>query len=97
MKLAPHSAAAATCLLLACAAFAAGDQQPGPVLDVKQAPAPVQATLQNEGGRVTKIEQETEGGKTFYEATVSKGGKNYMLHVAEDGNVLTREDVKDEK
>ena len=46
------------------------------MMDIKQTPAPVQATLHNEGGRVSKIQRETEGGTTFYEATVSKNGKN---------------------
>ena len=97
MKRTLYAATAATCLCLTCAAFAADDQQPGPVLDVKQAPAPVQATLQKEGGHVTKIERETESGKTFYEATVSKDGKNYLLHLSDNGKILKREAMKDEK
>jgi hypothetical protein len=98
MKRTLSSAAAVACLCLASGAFAADtNQQPGPVLDVKQLPAPVQATLQSEGGRVNKVERETEGGKTYYEASVSKDGKNYMLHVGDDGKVLKRESAKDEK
>ena len=97
MKRTLSSAITATWFCLSGAAFAAGDQQPGPVLDVKQAPAPVQATLQKEGGHVTKIERETESVKTFYEATVSKNGKNYLLHVADNGKILKREEAKDEK
>jgi len=97
MKRTFYSAIAAGCLCLTSAAFSADDQQPGPVLDVKQVPAPVQATLKSEGGRVDKIERETSGGKTFYEATVSKDGKNYMLHLADNGKVLKREALKDEK
>ena len=65
-------------------------------MDVMQAPAPVQATLKAEGARV-EIQQETEGGKTLYEATVSKDGKSYSLHVANDGKVLKRESLKAEK
>ena len=92
------SAAAVACLCLASGAFAAGtDQQAGPVLDVKQLPAAVQTTLQSEGGRVTKVERETEDGKTYFEASVSKDGKNYLLHVANDGKVLKREAATDEK
>ncbi|HET7524988.1 MAG TPA: hypothetical protein VFK10_03515 [Burkholderiaceae bacterium] len=64
---------------------------------MKQAPAPVQATLEKEGGHVTKIERETESGKTFYEATVSKDGKNYLLHLSDNGKILKREAMKDEK
>ena len=92
------SAVAAACLCLASGAFAADtNQQAGPVLDVKQLPAPVQATLQSKGGRVNKVERETEGGKSFYEASVSKDGKNDQLHVADDGKILKRETAKDEK
>ena len=98
MKRTLSSAAAVACLCLASGAFAADtNQQAGPVLDVKQLPAPVQATLQNEGGRVNRVERETEGGKSYYEVSVSKEGKNYMLHVGDDGKVLKREDGKDEK
>ena len=97
MKRTLYSAIAAACLCLTSAAFAADEQQPGPVLDVTQVPAPVQTALQKEGGRVTKIERETESGKTFYEATVTKEGKNYLLHVSDKGKVLKREDAKDEK
>jgi len=28
---------------------------------------------------------------------VSKNGKNYSLHVSDDGKILKREDAKDEK
>ena len=97
MKRTLYAATAATCFCLASVAFSADEQQPGPVLDVSQVPAAVQATLKKEGGRVDKIEKETESGKTFYEATVSKGGKNYVLHVADNGKILKREDMKDEK
>jgi uncharacterized membrane protein YkoI len=97
MKRHLYSAAAAACLCLTSGAFAADTQeQAGPVLDVKQLPAPVQATLQNEG-RVTKVERENEGGKSFYEASVSKDGKNYLLHIGDDGKILKRETAKDEK
>lgn len=46
---------------------------------------------------MTRVERETESGKTYYEASVSKDGKNYMLHVGDDGKVLKREAAKDEK
>ena len=91
MKRTLYSVIAGAGLSLVCTAFAATDQQAGPVLDVKQAPAPVQATLQKEGGHVTKIERETESGKTFYEATVSKNGKNHLLHMNDSGKILKRE------
>lgn len=98
MKRNLYSAVAAACLCVASSAFAADtNQQAGPILDVKQLPAPVQATLQSEGGRVNKVERETEGGKSYYEVSVSKEGKNYMMHVGDDGKVLKREDAKDEK
>ena len=97
MKCSFHSAAAAACLCFASAAFAADPQAQGPVIDISQVPAPVQVTLKAEKGRIDKIQQETEGGKTFYEATVSRDGKNYSLHVGNDGKILKRESLKDEK
>ena len=97
MKYPFHSAAAAACLCFASVAFAADPESQGPVIDISQVPAPVQATLKAEKGRIDKIQQETEGGKTFYEATVSKEGKNYSLHVSDNGKILKRESLKDEK
>ena len=88
-----HAAIAGACLCLASAVFAADTEQPGPIIDLTQAPAPVQATLKSEGVRVSKIQQETEGGNTSYEVTVSKDGKNYELHVADDGRILKRESL----
>jgi hypothetical protein len=92
MKSAIRSLLAATGLGLASAVFAA-DQAPAPTVDVTQLPAPVQATLKQEGGRIDRVEQKTESGQTFYNATLSKAGKNYSVRVGSDGKVMEREDM----
>ncbi|MBV9892142.1 MAG: hypothetical protein JO090_14805 [Rhizobacter sp.] len=84
-------AAGVASFCLAFAAFGADMAQPSPTLDVKQLPAPVQATLEREGFRVTKVQEQTDNGTRFYDATVSKGGKNYSVYIANDGTVLNRE------
>ena len=91
MKIRRPAAAGVASFCLACAAFAADMAQPAPTLDVKQLPAPVQATLEREGFRVTKVQEQTDSGTRYYEATVSKGGKNYSVYIANDGTVLNRE------
>ena len=88
---------AAASVFLVSTLYAADQAPPGATLDVTQLPAPVQATLQREGARVDKVEQETEGGKTFYEATLSKAGKNYSVHVGSDGKIIKREGMADEQ
>ena len=91
MKMHLSSAIAVASLCFASATFAQDKAQPAPTLDVKQLPAPVQTTLQREEARVSKVEQQTENGTKFYEATLSKDGKNYVIHVGDDGKVLKRE------
>ena len=55
-------------------------------------PAVVQKTIQDNlgGGTVTETAKETEGGKTYYDAEVSKsdGGK-VEIKVAEDGKLIS--------
>lgn len=93
MKRSLQAAAAAAFLCFASAGFAADNESQGPVVDVTQVPAPVQATLKAEGGRIDKIQQQTEGDRTFYQVTVSKDGKNFSLQVGNDGKVLKRESL----
>jgi len=100
MKTAITSLAAIAGLCLNSAAFSADQAQPAPTgmpsaqpaptLDVTQLPPAVQATLQREG-RVTKVDEVTENGAKVYEATVSKEGKNYSIHVNRDGTIVTRD------
>ena len=78
------------------AAFAAGDEQK---MTMDQVPAAVKATVEKEakGGTVGDIVKETEKGKTFYEAHITKSnGKDLYVHVREDGKVLKRENAKKE-
>jgi len=97
MKPTLRSTVGAASLCLVSVAFAADQGQPAPTVDVKQLPAPVQATLQSEGARVSKVEQQTEGGTTSYEAILSKDGKNYSLHLGADGKIIKREAIADEQ
>ena len=99
MKTSVCSALAVASLCFASTAFSADqpvgqamDQaQPAPTLDVKQLPAPVQATLDREGGRVTKAQEAMESGSKSYDVTVSKDGKNYSLQVDSNGTIVKRE------
>ena len=63
-----------------------------------QVPASVKATFENEakGGTVGEVTKETVKGKTFYEAQITKDGKDRYVHVREDGKVLKRESAKKE-
>ena len=97
MKSTFRSIVAATGVCLASAVFAADQEQPAPTVDVTQLPAPVQTTLQREGARISKVEQETESGKTFYDATLSKAGKNYSLRLGSDGQIIKREEMADQQ
>src|SRR5689334_21719565 len=67
--------------------------QPAPTLDVKQLPAPVQATLDREGGRVTKAQEGMENGSKTYDVTVSKDGKDYSLQLDGNGTIVKREAI----
>ena len=97
MKITLCSAAAVAGLCLASGAFGADEAQPAPMpqpaptLDVKQLPLAVQATLEREGARVSKVEDQSQNGAKVYEVTVSKDGKNYSLRNNSDGTILTRE------
>lgn len=86
-----YSVIAAAGFSFAVATLAQDKAQPAPTIDVKQLPAAVQTTLQSENARVSKVEQQTQNGAKFYEVTLSKDGKNYLLDVADDGKVLKRE------
>jgi uncharacterized membrane protein YkoI len=58
-------------------------------------PAAVRETIRAESGGapVGKIVQETENGKTVYEATIAKNGKAYDVEIDESGKVLEREEA----
>jgi uncharacterized membrane protein YkoI len=50
-------------------------------------PAAARATIQKaaEGGTLRSVELVTEGGKSFYEASIRKGGKSREVQVDENG------------
>jgi uncharacterized membrane protein YkoI len=58
-------------------------------------PAAVRESIRAESGGapVGKIVQETENGKTVYEATITKNGKTYDVEMDAAGKVLEREDA----
>ncbi len=70
----------------------------GEKLTMDQLPAPVKATLEKEakGGTIGQVVKENEKGRTFYEATITKDGKDRYVHVGSDGKVLKRESAKKE-
>jgi uncharacterized membrane protein YkoI len=60
-------------------------------VEMRDLPAPVQKTIQDNlgGGTVTETAKETEGDKTYYEAQVQKsGGEKVEIKVAEDGTLI---------
>ncbi len=61
-------------------------------ITLDQAPAAVQATINREaeGGAVTEIKTEQEGGKTAYIAEVKISGNSYKVKVAADGTLLVK-------
>ena len=67
-------------------------------MSLDQVPAAVKATLEKEakGGTIGEVSKETEKGKTFYEAQITRDGKDRYVHVREDGKVLKRESAKKE-
>ena len=78
------------------AVFAAGDEQK---MSLEQVPPAVKATFEKEakGGTIGQVVKETQKGKTFYEAHITKtDGKDMFVHVREDGKVLKRESAKKE-
>ncbi len=68
---------------------------------LKDAPAPVQATLKREAGAamIDEVDKETDHGKVIYEADAKIDGKNYEIKVAEDGTLIAKklDDEKDEE
>ena len=81
------------------AVVTAADQNE-PKVSLDQVPAPVKATIDKEtakGATLKDVTKETEGGKTFYEATmVGKNGKERMIHIADNGKIVKRESAKKE-
>lgn len=66
-----------------------------------QLPAAVKQTFQKESNNaaIAEVDQETEAGKTEYEADVILDGKNWEIKVAQDGGLISKklDDEKDEK
>ena len=87
LKSATAAILASLCFMPSAFSGEAGEQP----LQVSELPRPVQTTLQRDGGEVLAVERETEAGQSFYEATLSKDGKRYSLHIADDGKVLKKE------
>jgi hypothetical protein len=81
--------------MAAPAVFAGGDEQK---VGLDQVPPAVKAAFEKEakGGAIGDVVKETEKGKTFYEAQISKNGKDRFVHVREDGKVIKRESAKKE-
>jgi hypothetical protein len=60
-------------------------------VEMRDLPAPVQKTIQDNlgGGTITETAKETKGDKTYYEAQVQKsGGEKVEIKVAEDGTLI---------
>jgi uncharacterized membrane protein YkoI len=101
MKTSLCSALAVAGLCFASTAFSADqatDQPMGKAMDpqaqtvdLKQLPAAVQATIDREGGRVTKAHEGMENGSKYYDVTVSKDGKPYLLQIDTNGTIVKRE------
>jgi hypothetical protein len=74
------------------AAFARDEQK----LTLDQVPATVKATFDKEarGGAIGEVTREIEKGKAFYEAHITRNGKDMHVHVREDGTVVKRESAK---
>ena len=88
-------ALAMTIGMAAPAVFAGGDEQK---LGLDQVPPAVKATFEKEakGGAIGDVVKETEKGKTFYEAQITKKGKDRYVHVNADGKILKRESARTE-
>ena len=75
-------------LLLALPGIALADDD----VSFDSLPAPVKATVQREvkGGQILDLERDTKQGKVVYEVEFVDAGKNWEIHVAEDGKLLHR-------
>lgn len=64
----------------------------GQDVPLEQLPAPVRATVEREtqGGKITDIEKDHEGGQVIYEVEFTLDGKEWELDIAEDGKLLER-------
>jgi uncharacterized membrane protein YkoI len=53
-------------------------------------PAGARAAIQKaaQGGTLRKVESVTEGGRSFFEGTIRKGGKSFEVQVDKDGTVI---------
>lgn len=82
-------------LALALPVFADNDDQ---TVAWKDVPAAVQATItaNANGGKVGKIETETENGTTTYEAKVKTDDQKMEIEVAADGTLLKVKTIDDD-
>lgn len=64
----------------------------GKDVTMKDLPAEVRQTVEREtqGGKIEKIERETEKGQVVYEVEFTQGGKEWEIVVANDGKLLRR-------
>lgn len=55
-------------------------------------PPAAKATVLREvkGGQILDVERDTKRGKVVFEVEFVEGGKNWEIHVAEDGTLLSR-------
>lgn len=67
-------------------------------VEMKDVPAPVQATIKDKAGsdQIVRIEKETRKGKECYEAVVSKDGKETAIQVDASGKYLGTHDERAE-
>jgi len=75
------------------------NEQNEKVVSLDQVPAPARTTIlrQAAGAPILKVEQETERGKTVYEAHVNKGGEEIGITVNPDGTLVGTHPEKSEK
>ena len=68
-------------------------------IKLEACPAAVQATVKAQvgDGKLTLLEKVTKDGKVYYEAEITKGGKNLEVFIAEDGKVMETKEVAPEK
>jgi hypothetical protein len=64
------------------------------VVDIKQVPAPVKATIDRQaGGRaIGEVEKQTVNGRVRYEATLGSGSDKSTVLIGEDGKQVVEED-----
>ncbi len=74
------------------ASVRAADEENEVTMKIDDVPAAVKTTITKEadGTAVTKVDKQTDGGKTVYEADAKIGNTNYEILVAEDGSLISK-------